>query len=57
MEIGVRSLTYIAPRWGVPKLDYKGVNAVIGLPNSVNCVPSVVFGVSVGIVDDEGKFS
>jgi hypothetical protein len=40
--IGARSLAYITSRLGVPKLDCKGFNAIIALPTSVNCVPSVV---------------
>jgi hypothetical protein len=55
IEIGVRSLMYIALRWGVPKLECKGVNVVIGLPNSVNYVPSALLGVSTRIVDDKGE--
>jgi len=53
--IWVRSLTYINLRLGVPKLDYKGVNDEIGLPNSMNCVPSAALEVSAGVVDEKGN--
>jgi hypothetical protein len=52
--IGVRLLAYINSILGVPTLHCKGVNAVIGLPTSVNCIPSIALEVSIGIVGDNG---
>ena len=50
----MRSLTDITSRRGVPNVHCKGVNDVIGLPNSVDWVSPTVLGISTGIVDDEG---
>jgi hypothetical protein len=53
-DIGVRSLEYMTSKWGVPKVDCKGFNDVIGLPNSEDLFSPGALGISRGVVDDKG---
>jgi len=53
-EMGVRSFTKTILGLGVPKLDCRGVNGVMGVPISVDCCCYDVFEVPAGVVGDEG---
>jgi hypothetical protein len=48
------SHTYIAPICGNPKVDYRGVNEVIGIPNSIDLVSPTISGITISTVGDEG---
>jgi hypothetical protein len=52
--MGVRSFMKTISGLGVPKLDCRGVNDVMGVPIFVDCCCSVVFEVPAGVVGDEG---
>jgi hypothetical protein len=51
--IEVRLPAKITLELGVLKIDYRGVSVEIGLPISVNCFPSTVCEVLVGVTGDE----
>jgi hypothetical protein len=45
MGMEVRSSTKIAPVSGSPKVDYKGVKEVMGIPRSVDPFPPTTLGI------------
>jgi hypothetical protein len=50
----VRSLTYMAPIYGGPKVDYKWVKEAMGLPSSIDLVSPMALGIFTSTADDEG---
>ena len=53
-EIGVRSSTKTISELGFLRMNYRGVNDVMGVPISIDYFFFVVFEVPVGVVGDEG---